>query len=153
MPQLSMHSPLGDLTISAEDDVLVALDWGWGRDQTPTPLLRAAKDQLEAYFDGHLETFTLALRPNGTAFQQKVWKLMQKIPYGQTRTYGQLATRLTSSARAIGVACGRNPLPIIIPCHRVVGSAGALGGYSGDGGLDTKTALLQLEGALPPALI
>ena len=146
MPQLSLHSPVGDLTLSEDEDAIVAVDWGWGRDQTPTPLLKRAVKQLNAYFDGTLETFDLPLRPQGTSFHKSVWKIMLKIPYGQTLTYGEIAKRLDAGARAVGTACGRNPIPIIIPCHRVLGAAG-LGGYSGEGGAETKIALLTLEGA------
>lgn len=146
MPQLSLHSPVGDLTVSQEDDVLVALDFGWGRDQVPTPLLKETLKQLNAYFDGKLTAFDLPLKPSGTEFQRRVWRQMTKIPYGRVMTYGAVASKLKSGARPVGTACGRNPLPIIIPCHRIVG-AQSLGGYSGDGGLKTKGALLTLEGA------
>ena len=153
MPQLSMHSPLGDLTLSEDDGKIVAVDWGWGRDQTATPLLKKAKAQLEDYFDGKLTKFDLPLAPHGSDFQKHVWRLMLRIPYGKTQTYGTLAGKLDASAQSVGTACGRNPLPILIPCHRVVTAGGKLGGYSGAGGLDTKTALLQLEGALPATLL
>jgi methylated-DNA-[protein]-cysteine S-methyltransferase len=89
----------------------------------------------------------LPLRPAGSDFEQRVWAAMQDIPYGKTRCYGDLANATGSAARAVGRACGRNPIPIVIPCHRVLGK-GWMGGYSGDGGLKTKTALLTLEGAL-----
>jgi len=147
MPQLSMHSPIGDLAVSEEDGAIVSLDWGWGSDSTPTPLLKEAKRQLEAYFDGTLEKFDLRLKPAGTDFQKRVWKAMLKIPYGKTLTYGEIATKIDGAARAVGAACGSNRIPIIIPCHRVLAAAGGLGGYSGSGGLRTKTALLRLEGA------
>ena len=148
MPQLSMHSPVGDLTISEEDGAIVSLDWGWGAIQTETPLLAKARDQLNAYFDGDRDGFALPLIPQGTRFQQQVWAEMRRIPYGETATYGDLATNLGSAARAVGQACGHNPLPILIPCHRVVGGDNRLGGYSGEGGAETKIALLRLEGAL-----
>jgi len=147
MPQLSMHSPVGDITVSEEDGAIVSVDWGWGRDQQPTPLLKKAKKQLEDYFDGKLIAFNLPLAPMGTDFQKKVWNQMLKIPYGGTKTYLNIAKTLRSAPRAVGGACGRNPIPIIIPCHRVLATNGGLGGYSGDGGLVTKTALLTLEGA------
>lgn len=147
MSQLSMHSPIGDLTITEEDGAIVALDWGWGRDQDTTPLLQRARDQLNAYFDGDPVDFDLPLNPAGSGFQRRVWKAMCDIPAGGTETYGSLAGRIDGIARAVGTACGKNPIPIIIPCHRVV-AASSLGGYSGDGGLDTKVALLRLEGAL-----
>ena len=148
MPQLSMHSPVGDLSISEEDGAIVSLDWGWGSIQGETPLLSRARDQLNAYFDGDATPFVLPLIPHGTPFQQKVWAAMRRIPYGQTTTYGDMAKELGSAARAVGGACRRNPLPILVPCHRVLGAGGRLGGYSGDGGLETKTSLLRLERAL-----
>lgn len=147
MPQLSLHSPIGDLTVSEDAGTIVALDWGWGRDQDTTPLLERARDLLNAYFDGEPVNFDLPLKPAGSAFQQRVWSAMCDIPAGGTETYGSLADRIDGIARAVGTACGKNPIPIIIPCHRVV-AANSLGGYSGDGGLDTKVALLRLEGAL-----
>lgn len=147
MPQLSLHSPVGDLTVSEENGAIVALDWGWGRDQDTTPLLRRARDLLNAYFDGDATDFDLPLEPAGSPFQRRVWTAMCEIPAGGMETYGSLADRIDGIARAVGTACGRNPIPIIIPCHRVV-AANGLGGYSGDGGLETKVALLRLEGAL-----
>lgn len=148
MTQLSMHSPVGDLTISEDGGAVVSLDWGWGALQTETPLLREAKRQLERYFDGGLEQFELPLRPYGTTFRKQVWDAMLRIPYGSTQTYGKIAADVGSPARAVGGACGANPIPIIIPCHRVLGANGALGGYSGEGGTETKAFLLRLEGAL-----
>ena len=146
MPQVSLHSPVGDISISEDDGAIVALDWGWGRDQSPTPLLKDAIKQLNAYFDDKLRVFDLPLRPHGSPFQQRVWKQMLRIPFGKTLTYGAVAEKLKSGARPVGTACGRNPIPIIIPCHRIV-AATSLGGYSGDGGLHTKVALLTLENA------
>jgi methylated-DNA-[protein]-cysteine S-methyltransferase len=146
MPQLSLHSQIGDVTISEDAGTIVAIDWGWGRDQTPTPLLKRAIKQLNDYFDGALDEFSLPLQPHGSSFQRRVWKHMLRIPYGKTKTYGEIATAIGASARAVGGACGRNPIPIIIPCHRVT-SASGLGGYSGAGGRETKLALLALEGA------
>jgi methylated-DNA-[protein]-cysteine S-methyltransferase len=148
MPQLSFHSPVGDITLTEEDGAIVSLDWGWAKDNRSTPFLRKAKDHVDRYFDGTLTEFDLPLNPAGTAFQRKVWRAMSAIPYGRTKTYGDLAKSLRSVARAVGGACGANPIPIIIPCHRVLASNGGLGGYSGDGGLDTKAALLKLEGAM-----
>lgn len=148
MPQLSFHSPVGDITLSEEDGAIVSVDWGWAKSNQPTALLRKAKDQMDRYFDRALTAFDLPLNPAGSPFQKKVWTAMGKIPYGRTRTYGDLAKALNSSAQAVGGACGANHIPIIIPCHRVLAAGGRLGGYSGDGGLDTKAALLKLEGAL-----
>jgi methylated-DNA-[protein]-cysteine S-methyltransferase len=157
MPQLSLHSPCGDLTISEEDGAIVALDWGRGRDQTPTPLLRRAVGQLHDYFDGLRSGFDLPLVPGGTPFRQRVWAAMRAIPPGETRSYLDLARLLGSAPRAVGQACGANPIPILIPCHRVVAANGALGGFSGGDGLPTKRLLLDLErrrqpSATPPAV-
>jgi methylated-DNA-[protein]-cysteine S-methyltransferase len=144
VPQLSLHSPIGDLTISEEDGAIVALDWGWGRDQAETPLLLRARQQLHAYFDQELMAFDLPLTPLGSAYRKGVWLALCQIPYGETRSYGQIAAMAGGSARSIGQANGCNPIPIIIPCHRVV-AANHLGGYSGGEGLATKRWLLALE--------
>ncbi len=146
MPQLSLHSPIGDLTVSEENGAIVALDWGWGRDQTETPLLTRTRDALFAYFDRERTRFDLPLAPVGTPFQCRVWAALQTIPYGHTRSYAVLAATLGSVARAVGQANAANPIPILIPCHRVV-AAGGLGGYSGGDGAATKRALLDLEAA------
>lgn len=110
-----------------------------------TPLLKEAKAQLDAYFAGRLKAFELPLAPAGTEFQMKVWNVLCTIPYGETITYGQLAGRLgnANASRAVGMANSRNPLPVFIPCHRVVGTGGKLTGYTG--GLDIKVKLLRLE--------
>lgn len=144
MPQLSLHTPLGDLTLSEEDGRIVALDWGWGRDQTPTPLLRRASEQLQAYFDGARLAFDLPLAPEGTPYRRQVWAALQAIPPGQTRTYQDIARLAGGSPRSVGGANGANPIPILIPCHRVVATTG-LGGYSGGDGPPTKRYLLDLE--------
>ena len=144
MPQLSLHSPLGDLTISEEDGAIVAVDWGWGRDQDRTPILLEARAQLQAYFDRRLTTFDLALSPGGSAYRQRVWAALRDIPPGQTRTYAEIARVAGGAARSVGQANGANPIPVLIPCHRVV-AAGGIGGYSGGDGLTTKRFLLQLE--------
>ncbi len=149
MPQLSLHGPVGDLTLSEEGGAIVSLDWGWAPGQTETGLLRQARRQLERYFDGDIVPFDLPLDPPGSDFQRRVWRLMRAIPAGRTRSYGELARELGSAARAVGGACGANPIPILIPCHRVLAAGGALGGYSGLGGTETKRFLLRLEGVLP----
>lgn len=145
MPQLSFHSAIGDLTVSEDNGVIVSVDWGWGQDQETTPLLENARDQIQDYLDGKRTGFDLPLAPPGTDFQKRVWAAMRTIPFGQVQTYGDMAKQLNSAARAVGMACGANPIPVVIPCHRVVARTG-LGGYSGEGGLDTKRALLALEG-------
>jgi methylated-DNA-[protein]-cysteine S-methyltransferase len=110
-------------------------------------VLQRAVDALNDYFDGQPLAPDLPLRPAGSAFQQTVWRRLQQIPPGATRSYGALAAELQSSPRAVASACARNPLPILIPCHRVIGGDGRLHGYSGGEGLATKAALLRLEGA------
>jgi len=148
MSQLSMHTPIIDITITELEGSIISLDWGWSPFQETSPLLQEAKRQLDAYFDGDLTDFDLPLNPMGTKHQEKVWQAMIGIPYGEVMTYGALAKTIGSAPQPVGSACGRNPLPILVPCHRVVGSGGKFGGYSGDGGLYTKRALLVLEGAL-----
>lgn len=148
MPQLSLHSPLGPLTLSEEDGKIISLDWGWGRDQTETPLLCEARDWLDKWFDDPkaVRAFPFPLEPFGTAYQKKVWDALCAIPVGSITTYQALAQKVGGSPRSIGQAVGRNPIPILIPCHRVVAQRG-LGGYSGDGGIDDKRWLLNLEEA------
>jgi methylated-DNA-[protein]-cysteine S-methyltransferase len=142
--QLSLHSPVGDLTISEDGEAIVAIDWGWVREQSETPLLLETRRQLHAYFDGALGRFELALAPAGTPYQRKVWQALCAIPIGTTQTYADIARTVGGSPRAVGGANGRNPIPIVIPCHRVVATTG-LGGYSGGDGLSTKRFLLSLE--------
>ncbi len=150
MTVLSFHSPLGELTVAEENGRIVSLDWGRAPDefQAETPLLVRAREQLDRYFDGGTTGFDLPLAPEGSTFERRVWDAMLAIPPGSTRTYGALAAELAASARAIGTACGANPIPIIIPCHRIVAADGGLGGHSGSGGAQTKLALLRLEGAI-----
>ena len=150
-----IDSPLGKLRLSLACDALTALCFLDGAplpDAAPadfaTPLLRRARAQLQAYFSGAAMAFDLPLRPQGTPFQQTVWRALQTVPAGQTISYAQLAQRLglpASHARAVGAAVGRNPLLIVVPCHRIVGHDGALTGYAA--GLPRKQALLDLERA------
>ena len=147
-PQLSLHTPVGDITLSEDDGALVSVDWGWAEGQKETALLKRARKQLQDYFDGNRQEFDLPLNPHGTVLQQKIWAGMGAIPYGTTLAYGELGKQVGTIARVVGNACGRNPLPILIPCHRVLAAHGKLGFYSGEGGVDTKVALLRLEGAL-----
>jgi methylated-DNA-[protein]-cysteine S-methyltransferase len=161
-----IDSVVGPLTIVAEDGQIRCLYMDLQRHRPdddelgePDPLGRAAEpfkaaaDQLDAYFAGQLTTFDLPLAPYGSEFQQRVWAALQEIPYGETESYGQLAERIGSSgaARAVGLANGRNPIGIVIPCHRVVGSNGSLTGYGG--GLDRKRQLLDLELAVSGAAL
>ena len=151
-------SPLGPLTLAAAGDKLVGI-WfeaqaHWpdlsGYAQAPShPVLQQAAEQLAEYFAGQRRQFELSLDlSTGTAFQQKVWQALLDIPCGQTCSYTDISVRIgqPKAVRAVGGAVGRNPLSIIVPCHRVVGSHGALTGYAG--GLDRKTALLHLESSL-----
>lgn len=145
MPQISLHTNLGEVTISQEGDAIVALDWGRGRDQEATPLLLKARDQLQEYFDGKRLSFDLPLAPDGSAFQKRVWAALCAIPPGETRSYADIARAIGSAPRAVGGANGANPIPILIPCHRVIAADGSLGGYSGGDGPATKRYLLDLE--------
>ena len=144
MPQLSLHTPLGAVTLSEEDGAIVAFDWGWGRDQAETPLLLRARAQLEEYLDGLRVAFDLPLAPHGSAYRRRVWAALCSIPPGTTRTYAEIAHVAGGSARSVGQAMGSNPIPVLIPCHRVV-ATGGIGGYSGGAGLETKQFLLNLE--------
>jgi len=149
--QLSLHTPIGDISVSEEDGAIVAVDWGWGSRQSETSLLRRAREQLQAYFDDELTEFALPLAPAGTTYQQRVWQALCAIPYGATRSYLDIAQVAGGSPRSVGQANGNNPIPIIIPCHRVV-AATHLGGYSGGEGLATKRWLLALEARAQPLL-
>lgn len=137
---------MGPLTVHVREGAVVALDWRPCPRDDDDPVLRQAVEELAAYFDRRLETFTVPLRPAGSPFQQRFLATLCAIPFGQTRTYGDLSKALGVSAQAVGQACGANPIPILIPCHRVLGTCG-LGGYSGSGGVETKVALLRLESA------
>ncbi|GEB47774.1 MULTISPECIES: methylated-DNA--[protein]-cysteine S-methyltransferase [Streptomyces] len=153
-----LASPLGPLTLVAADGLLCGLYMEGQRHRpaqqtfgAPAPAgaapFREAAEQLAAYFAGELREFDLPLALEGTAFQRTVWRELCRVPYGSTVTYGQLAERIRSpgSARAVGLANGRNPVGIVVPCHRVVGASGSLTGYGG--GLERKRRLLGLEGA------
>jgi len=148
-----MNSPLGRILVARNADGLTRINFqdgteaispqaGW-REQAAA--LVNATAQLEAYFRGELRQFEIPLAPEGTAFQRQVWQAMKAIPYGQTITYAELARQVgrPQAARAVGGASSRNPLPVVVPCHRVVGSDGSLTGYAG--GLHLKQALLDLE--------
>ena len=134
--RLTVRSPIGDLTLLEHDGTITGLSWEAGprvRHGTPTALLAEAESQLAAYFDGRIKKFDLPLAAPGSKFQKRVWKSIGAIGYGSTRSYG-------------AGACGANPIPVLIPCHRVLGASGLLHGYSGRGGIMTKATLLYLEG-------
>jgi methylated-DNA-[protein]-cysteine S-methyltransferase len=143
----TIPSPLGDLRLTVDDDgALTQLRFGGG-DVSGDPCFRTATTQLAEYFDGARTSFDLPLRPRGNAFEQLVWEQLLRIPYGETASYAEIAQRIghPGSARAVGRANARNPIAIVVPCHRVIGSDGSLTGYAY--GLDIKRALLELEGA------
>ncbi|MDG6099067.1 methylated-DNA--[protein]-cysteine S-methyltransferase [Alteromonas sp. ZYF713] len=144
------QSPCGLMAISADDKGITSIRFvpESTAEASPSGLTQTCCEQLEAYFDGRLTTFSVPLNPSGTAFQQQVWHQLQAIPYGQTVSYGDIATDIgkPTASRAVGMANGKNPLTIIVPCHRVIGSNGKLTGYAG--GLTRKQFLLALEGAI-----
>ncbi|MGH8077557.1 MAG: methylated-DNA--[protein]-cysteine S-methyltransferase [Lysobacter sp.] len=153
-----MDSPVGPLQLAADDKGLLLIefdsprhpatrgnDWREGSND----VLVQTRAQLDEYFNGNRREFDLPLSPRGTPFQRDVWRALQRIPYGATISYAELARWIgkPSAMRAVGAANGRNPLPIVVPCHRVIGADGSLTGFGG--GLPTKQFLLALEGALP----
>lgn len=147
--RITVPTPLGPFVIREVDGRIVSAGWSdTSPDGVPTPLLAEAAAQLQAYFSRSLREFDLPVAPGGDPFDQAVWEEMRRIPYGGTATYGELGRRLGGDPRLVGVACSRNPIPVIIPCHRVVAREGRTGGYSGRGGVETKSFLLALEGAL-----
>lgn len=150
-------TPIGTLLLASDGEYLQLLgfpsgamkrrhDSSWEEDDEP---LKAVIKQLDEYFDGARENFDLPLRPKGTEFQRRVWQVLQQIPYGETWSYGELAKYIgnPNASRAVGAANGINPIPVIIPCHRVIGSNGKLTGFGG--GLEVKAFLLNLESARP----
>jgi methylated-DNA-[protein]-cysteine S-methyltransferase len=141
-----MDTPIGTLWLAADEHGLTSVAFHEPHEApAPSKLLEEASEQLSAYFAGELETFSLPLAPRGTDFQRSVWDEVARIPYGETASYAAIAGRLgrPRACRAVGAANGRNPLAILIPCHRVLGSAGGLTGYGG--GLSRKRALLDFE--------
>jgi methylated-DNA-[protein]-cysteine S-methyltransferase len=144
-----LDTPIGQLALEADGDTLVGAEFHAtgraGTDEHLTPLLKEACRELRAYFAGNLREFSVPLAPRGTAFQLTVWSALRQIPYGETRSYRDLAASVGRPAaiRAVGAANGRNPIPIFIPCHRVIGSDGRLVGFGG--GIETKRKLLDLE--------
>ncbi len=155
-----LHSPLGEVRLRSDGESLIGL-WFVGQVndakeisnleiKKDLPIFRQVESWLERYFSGKQTSITIPLQPKGTSFQQRVWQILQEIPYGETMTYGEIAQRIakekgveTFSAQAVGQAVGKNPISILIPCHRVLGKNGALTGYAG--GVHRKEQLLQLE--------
>lgn len=148
-----IDSPIGELRLIADGDAVTAIEFSpfspsreVGERRDDDPLLRQVADQLAAYFRGERQEFDLPLAPRGTEFQQRVWAELQRIDWGETTSYGELARRIglsPAASRAVGLANGRNPIPVVIPCHRVIGANGKLTGYAG--GVDRKQTLLDLE--------
>ena len=143
--RLAVETALGRLTLEAGTEALTGLTWRRREADRPTPLLKDAAAQLAAYFAGRLKAFDLPLAPKGSAHELEVWAQLCRIPYGETITYGELARRTGTVARAVGGTCGANPIAIVIPCHRVTAAGGFLGGYSGGDGRDSKRRLLAHE--------
>jgi len=155
-------SPVGPLLLAANEDGLCLIEFFESRHRVKRDddwregdheILRETRRQLDEYFRRERRQFDLPLAPRGTVFQREVWQMLATIPYGATISYAQLATQVgrPKAMRAVGAANGRNPLPIVLPCHRVIGADGSLTGFGG--GLPTKRALLQLEGALARELL
>lgn len=152
MTRRVLFTSFGPMTATAEGESITSLCFGAesealsGASEEQT-LLERLETELEEYAQGRRRRFDLPLSPKGTPFQRQVWELLKDIPYGERRTYGALAAELgkPAAARAVGTACGKNPIVVVIPCHRVVGRDGALTGYSALGGTQTKKRLLELE--------
>lgn len=147
MPQVSLDTRFGPLCLTEDDGAICRVIWGHAAEPEPTELLRRASEQMRAYDAGELETFDLPLIVRGNALVHAVCAQMTAIPFGSTRTYGEIAQAVGASAQAVGQACGQNPIPVIIPCHRVMGAGGKLTGFSGGAGVETKVALLRHERA------
>jgi methylated-DNA-[protein]-cysteine S-methyltransferase len=141
-----LESPFGPFSLVEEDGQITRLLWESRTKGVQSDVLKEGLSQLEAYFTGALSVFNLPLAPKGSDFQQQVYRIMQDIPLGEVLTYGDVAKKLGVPAQPVGQACGANPIPVIIPCHRIVGT-GNLGGFSGMGGVEMKVQLLRHEGA------
>ena len=155
MNSISFESPLGKICILEEGGYITRLRWGLQlvqsddydeEDQGQSDVLNEAVKQLQSYFAGDLTEFDLPIAPKGNGFQSDVWRIMQSIPLGETLTYGDVAKKLDAAAQPVGQACGNNPIPIIIPCHRILGASN-LGGFSAEGGIEDKVWLLKHEKA------
>ena len=152
-----INSPIGKLTVYADDNGLRAIEWPHeerkalrlpkAKEMPEHKILKKAEKQITEYFDGKRKKFNIELSMEGTLFQKQVWTALLTIPFGETRSYGELAKQIKrpKASRAVGAANGRNPLSIIVPCHRVIGSNGSLTGFAG--GVDIKEKLLKLEGS------
>ncbi len=154
LTSLAIDTPIGPLTIFASDKAVTRLDFAAGKSFSASPQSMAVADQaaseLGQYFAGHRKSFDVAVVLLGTDFQRSVWREIERVRFGETKTYAELAGAIGNpkAARAVGGAVGANPVPIIVPCHRIMGAAGKLTGYSGGTGIPTKIQLLKLEGLL-----
>lgn len=147
MQELTVDTPMGRLGLISDGGAITGLRWS-GKDRgDPSQLLRAAAGQLAEYFGHTRQRFDLPLVVHARPLVRDVCAAIGEIPFGETRTYGEIACQIGASAQAVGQACGANPIPILIPCHRVMGAGGKLTGFSGEGGVETKVALLRHEGA------
>ncbi len=144
----AVETPFGRMVLVQEGECLARLGWSDASARDRSPLLAEASEQLKAYFGGVLRTFDLPLAYDCSDFQAAACREMARIPYGSTITYADMARQLGTTPRAAGGACGGNPFPVIVPCHRVLAARG-IGGYSGGAGIETKIGLLRLENALP----
>lgn len=148
----SYSTPLGDIVIVENGSSIVRISFGncipRDADHSETPLLKKAYIQIYEYLEGNRREFTFPTETSGTSFQMSVWDALKRIPYGETRSYKEIAIRIgnANASRAVGMACNKNPLPIVVPCHRVIGSNGKSTGYAG--GVEIKEALLSLEGSI-----
>lgn len=153
-----LDTPVGRLAIAGDGQAITKVRWvapdvGDPQAAASDLIVEEARRQLRAYFERQLKIFDLPLLPKGTEAEKKIWQVMRNIPYGGTMTYGEMTVAVggdpkAGDARDIGKACGANPIPVIIPCHRVMAAGGRMGGYSGRGGTETKRKLLAFEGAL-----
>lgn len=153
-----LDTPIGRLSIDGDGAAITKVRWiaptvGDPLAHDDDPIVAEAQRQLQAYFERRLQVFDLPLAPRGSEAEKRIWRVMCSIPYGQTMTYGEMTLAVgrdprQGDARDIGKACGANPIPVIIPCHRVMAAGGRMGGYSGRGGTETKRRLLAFEGAL-----
>ncbi len=148
MPTVSVETPIGRIGLVEDDGAITKVLWSVDENPPANAVQREAAGQLNAYFAGELTQFDLPLKPAGSDFQKSVYRQMLAIPFGETKTYGEIAKALEGMPQPVGQACGSNPIPIIIPCHRVL-AANGLGGFSGFGGVEMKITLLRHENAYP----
>lgn len=144
---ITVETPLGPIAVTERNDAIADITFGAAANESASPLLRTARQQLTDYFARQRTAFDLPLAPPHSSFQARIRAAMIAIPYGETRSYGELAAVLGSAARAVGQACGSNPIPIVVPCHRVLAAGGGLGGFSAGDGVATKRRLLAHEAA------